>query len=190
MHTRADMQRREADTAAFRGALLGNLAGSELQELSAEKVEDFCREVFSGKDNCYSSVSGIVALRDEENNKIENYVQGIENLVDSLKGLDYTAIMLADPVGSSELSVVKQGYELLYTQLSAFAENSVTINESDTMSLSRARSEGISEGISKGISMTQSKTKTKGKSVGVGVNAGVVLSRILSTFRSCYIQWN
>lgn len=173
MHTRADMQRREADTAAFRGALLGNLAGSELQELSAEKVEDFCREVFSGKDNCYSSVSGIVALRDEENNKIENYVQGIENLVDSLKGLDYTVIMLADPVGSSELSVVKQGYELLYTQLSAFAENSVTINESDTMSLSRARSEGISEGISKGISMTQSKTKTKGKSVGVGVNAGV-----------------
>lgn len=173
MHDWADMQRREADATAFKGALLGNLAGSEIQELSSENVKDFCHEVFSGKDNCYSSVSGIVALRDEENNKTGNYVQGIENLVDSLKGQDYTVIMLADPVGSSELNRVKQGYELLYTQLSAFAGNSVTINESDTISLSKARSEGISEGISKGISMTQSKTKTKGSSVGFGVNVGV-----------------
>lgn len=174
-YTRADKQRREADAAAFKGALLGNLAGSELQELSTEKVEDFCREVFSGRDNCYSSVSGIVALRDEENKKAENYVQGLENLVDSLQGMDYTVIMLADPVDSSELSVVKHGYELLYTQLSAFSGNSVTINESDTMSLSKARSEGISEGISKGISMTQSKSKSKSRfaSVGINVNAGM-----------------
>ena len=32
------------------------------------------------------SVSGIVGLRDEEDKSIEGYVQGIENLVDSLKG--------------------------------------------------------------------------------------------------------
>lgn len=181
MHTRADMQRREADAAAFKGALLGNLAGSELQELSSENVENFCHEVFSRKDNCYSSVSGIVALRDGENNKAENYVQGIENLVDSLKGMDYTVIMMADPVDSSELNVVKQGYEMLYTQLSALAGNSVTINESDTMSLSRGRSEGISEGISQGISMTQSKARSRGISVGSGFNVGFGVIGLFNT---------
>ena len=111
MHDWADMQRREADATAFKGALLGNLAGSEIQELSSENVKDFCHEVFSGKDNCYSSVSGIVALRDEENNKTGNYVQGIENLVDSLKGQDYTVSMRTDYVGCTELKRVKTGYE-------------------------------------------------------------------------------
>jgi hypothetical protein len=81
--------------------------------------------------------------------------------------------MLADPVASSQLQVIKQGYEMLYTQLSAFAGSSVTINESETLSLSRAQTDGISEGISKGIAMTQSKTKSKGKYFGGGLNVGV-----------------
>ena len=180
IRNKADILRREADAEAFKGALLGNLTGSELEELTSDEIKGFCQEIFSGEDNCYSSVSGIVALRDEKNSKTENYVQGIENLVDSLNGLDYTIIMLADPVDSAQLSVVKQGFELLYTQLSAFAGSSVTINESDTMSLSRSRSEGISEGISKGVSMTQSRASSKGRSVGAGVNFGMGIPFILN----------
>ena len=99
--------------------------------------------------------------------------QGIENLVDSLKGQKYTIVMLADPVDTSEIQIIKQGYEMLHTQLSTFAQSSVTINESDTLSLSKARTDGISEGISKGIAMTQSKMKSKGNSFGVSTSAGI-----------------
>ena len=179
--------RRKADATAFKGALEGNLVGSDLVELSKREVESFKEQSLTGSGKCYSSVSGIVALRDEEDTSIEGYVQGIENLVDSLKGQKYTIVMLADPVSTSEIQVIKQGYELLHTQLSTFAKSSVTINESDTVSLSKARTEGISKGISKGIALTQSKTRSKGKyfggsasvgvsfvvSANVGVNAGV-----------------
>ena len=167
------VKRRNANAAAFQGALLGNLIGSELEEVSADNVKSFRNTILSNDQNCYSSVSGIVALRDEDDKSIEGYVQGIENLVDSLKGQKYTIVMLADPVETSEIQVIKQGYEMLHTQLSTFAHSTVTINESDTLSLSKARTDGISEGISKGIAMTQSKTKSKGKYFGGSASVGV-----------------
>lgn len=169
----ASVKRRIADTAAFRGALQGNLVGSEIEELSSEQIKTFRENVLQKENNCYSSISGIVALRDEDDKSIEGYVQGIENLVDSLKGQKYTIIMIADPVDTSEIQVIKQGYELLHTQLSTFARSTVTINESDTLSLSKARTDGISEGISKGIALTQSKTKSKGKYFGGSASVGV-----------------
>ena len=166
-------RRREADAAAFRGALAGNLIGSDLQEIPAEQIEQFRDKVLTGEGNCYSSVSGIVALRDEADRKIEEYVQGIENLVDSLKDQEYTIVMLADSVDTAEIQTMKQGYEMLHTQLSTFAHSSVTINESDTYSLSKAQTDSISEGISRGISMTQSKTRTSGKNYGLNANVGI-----------------
>ena len=173
--TETDVKRRMADAAAFRGALLGNMVGSELEEMSGEEVDAFKKMTLSKEGSCYSSVSGIVALRDEEEKGMKGYVQGLENLVDSLKDQKYTVVMLADPVESSEIRIIKQGYELLHTQLASFARSTVTINESDTVSLSKARTEGISEGISKSITMTQTRTRSKGKSYGgsVGVGGGL-----------------
>ena len=167
-----NVKRRKADAAAFNGALSGNLIGSDLEELSKETVKEFKTKVFS-KDKCYSAISGIVALRDEENKSVEGYVQGIENLVDSLKGQKYTIVMIADPVETSEIQTIKRGYEMIHTQLSTFASSMVTLNESDSMSLSKARTDGITEGISKGISLTQSKTSSKGYNFGVNASAGV-----------------
>ena len=165
--------RRKADAAAFRGALNGNLAGSELTELTREEVSRFRSEVLMNGGNCYSSVSGVVALRDEDDKSVDGYVQGIENLVDSLKGQKYTIVMLADPISPAELRTIRQGYEILYTQLSVFAGSTVTVNESDTLTMSKSYTDGISEGISKGISLTQSKTRSQSTSFGINASAGV-----------------
>lgn len=176
-----DIRKRAADVRAFHGALTGNLIGSKVEDVSQEEVGKFRDELFGNSDNCYSSVSGIVALRDEDKS-IEGYVQGIENLVDSLKGQKYTIVMFADPVSTSEIQSIKQGYEMLYTQLAQFLKSSVTLNESDSVSLAKAKTNGITEGISRGISMTQSKTRSKGRYVGgnagVGVNLGFITANI------------
>lgn len=129
------VKRRKANATAFKGALDGNLVGSDLTELSNDEVQLFKDRIFKGENKCYSSVSGIVGLRDEEDKSIEGYVQGIENLVDSLKGQKYTIVMIADPLSSSEIQTIKRGYELMHTELSKFARSSVTINENDTLSL-------------------------------------------------------
>lgn len=182
--TKIDSMRRVANATAFKGAISGNFTGSEINEVPKEEVSAFKKVVLARENSCYASVSGIVSLRNEDNKSIEGYVQGIENLTDSLKGQKYTIVMIADPVETAEIQTVKQGYEMLYTQLSAFAGSVVTYNENDTLSLSNARTEGISRGISEGISQTQSRTKSKGKyhggSIGIGANIGIPMVAGLS----------
>ena len=177
MENQVHTNRRLADVAAFHGALTGNLIGSTVEEVGVDETERLRDEVFGKNNKSYASVSGIVGLRDKEEKSIEKYVQGIENLVDSLKGQKYTIVTIADPISSNEIQVIKQGYEMLHTQLSTFCKTVMTINESDSVSLSKAHTKGITEGISKGISLTQSKTNTTGSSHTVsgtvGVNAGV-----------------
>jgi len=179
MSTSSDKARREADIKSFEGALKGNLIGSEITSLEAETISDLRKSIFSGE-KCFSSVSGIVDLRTKEDKGIEGYVQGIENLVDSLKGQKYTILMLADPISTTEIQTIRQGYELLHTQLASFLKTSVTLNENDSVAMSDASSKGITEGITAGVSMTQSKTKTKGRYSGVsaGISANVGISEI------------
>lgn len=179
MSTRDDKARREADIKSFEGALKGNLIGSELESLDADAIVELRKNIFSG-DKCFSSISGIVDLRTKEDKGIEGYVQGIENLVDSLKGQKYTILMIADPISTSEIQTIRQGYELLHTQLASFLKTSVTLNENDSIAMSDASSKGITEGITTGVSMTQSKTKTRGKYSGTsaGISANVGISEI------------
>lgn len=183
-----DERRREANGIAFKGALSGNLTGSGLEELSEEEIASFREHFLSRKEDSYAAVSGIAAFRDEEDRSVERYVQGIENLADSLKGQAYTIVMLADPMDTAQLQVMKQGYEMLHTQLSTFAGSSLTLNESDTFSLSDARTEGVSEGISQGIAMTQSRTKSQGKSIGFSAGASLIVQVGFNTGKSSSVS--
>ena len=168
-----DIKRRNANADAFKGALTGNLIGSDFTEVSEKNIQKLKEDIFENKINYYSAVSGIVSLRNNEEKNIKSYVQGIENLTDSLMGQEYTIIMFADPVGTSEIQTIKKGYEIIYTQLSTFLKSSVTINESDSVSLAKTRTEGVTEGISTGISMTQGRTRTKGHFIGANASFGV-----------------
>lgn len=170
----SDKERRKADRMAFSGALSGNMAGAEIQSLTQSEIEVLQNHIFGGQGGkSISSVSGIVAPRNEKQSEITSYVQGIENLVDSLRGMKYTILMIADPISSSEVQVMKRGYEMLHTQLSTFRSSSMTMSESDAQSLSKANTEGISKGISMGIAMAQSKTMSNGRFSSVSVNGGV-----------------
>lgn len=168
-----DAKRRNANATAFRGAIRGNLIGSDVKELDKNEMQRLTRNIFDKKENCYSSISGVVSLREEQLQSMEQYVQGIEKLTDSLKGQRYTIIMLADPIGSAEIQQMKQGYEMIHTHLSTFAKSSMTWNQSDTNSLSKAYMEGISNGISEGISKTQSHTSSRGTYGGMSIGGGI-----------------
>ena len=173
MDNQVHANRRLADVAAFYGALTGNLIGSTVKEIGIDETVRLGKEIFDKSNQSYASISGVVGLRDKEEKSIESYVQGIENLVDSLKGQKYTIITIADPISSNEIQVIKQGYEMLHTQLSTFCKTVMTINEGDSITVSKTRTKGITDGISKGISYTQSTTNTKGSSHTFNVSTGV-----------------
>lgn len=173
------LAKRESMFTAFRGAIKGNLIGSEVHVLNAEQAEQLITSISSSSKSAVSSISGIVSLREDSQKGLASYVQGIENVVDSLRGQAYSIVFIADPVNHSEIQAMKQGYELIYSQLVTYLKNTITFNESDSATISKATSEGVAKGITKGISLTQSKgtssSFTFGGSLGVtaGINIGI-----------------
>ncbi len=168
----ADKTIRDAGENVFEGAVRGNLPGIDAEPLSENEINEIKNKLYLNG-ACCSSVSGVVALRDDKNKNIASYVQGIENLVDSLKGQNYTVVMIADPVSSQDIQIMKNGYEMIYTQMTAYFKNAVTFNENYTSTQSLTDTTSFSRGISEGVVYTQSTTSTHGKSRGVSFNAGL-----------------
>ena len=167
-----DTARRVSNAEAFSGALKGNLIGSDIEQLTEDKISELRNTIFGSAKNNIASISGIVSPRDDNETDIKKYVQGIENLVDSLRGKKYSIIMIADPISQSGIQTIRSGYEILHTQLSSFLRQSVTISSNDSTAISKARTEGVTKGISTGVTTTQSNSHSKGRNYGVSAQAG------------------
>ncbi|MDR1916114.1 MAG: DUF87 domain-containing protein [Synergistaceae bacterium] len=178
-HARTENDRdkalRTAAKEAFSGAMAGNFSGSTLRELSESETENL-QESLSEENKSVAAVSGIVSLRNKDDRNSKAYVQGLENLTNSLRGKRYKIIMIADPVGSGQIRSAKQGYEMLYSQLSSLQGFSITMNESKSLTLSDAQTKGITKGISEGITRSQSHSTstshTEGSGFGGNMNIG------------------
>lgn len=179
----SDRVQREAIRAAFGGALTGNFIGSRIEELSESEREGL-HALLERPDACYGVISGVVALRDENDMTMESYVQGLENLVDSLHGERYTLVIIADSIGNDELRIMKRGYEEIYTELAALFKSELTLSSGSSITKSSARSRGTVQGISQGIAMTQNRTISSGYSEGTSSSSGLGLIVSVSNGRS------
>ena len=168
------------------GTLKGNFTGIDLEALSNKKFNYLKEDIFNNEnENIVTSVSGVSALRLRDGEKAENYIQGLEKLVDSVKGKNYTMLFMADPLDTKELNTMRLGYENIYSQISPFQKTDLSFNESDTLTFTDGVTESITNTINTSISYTQntsetngwsnaetignSKTKNQGQMIGAGV---------------------
>lgn len=172
-----DVGFRRAAEEAFSGAVKGNFTGSRLEELDADSLQGLQAELFCPeKLRAVSAVSGIVALRGQENQDAQRYVQGIEKLTDALQGKSYSILTLADPVSSTEIQLARQGYEEIYTQLSIYAQAVLSQNNTETFTLSKAQTKGVTDGLTEGVNQTQSIGRNSMVNFGVNMGGNVGLS--------------
>lgn len=142
----------------FPGIELLPLDNQEIVELldSMEK-EQSGRSILKG----LSTVSLVPSIRDKE--KKEQFVQGMEKFINTLRGKNYTAILLATPLNSEAIAIRKHGYEELYSTLSphakfsyAYGENlSHAVNKGVTNSFTKSMNESVSNSNSKSSSNTE-----------------------------------
>lgn len=144
----------------FKGVLKGNFPGLSLEELKADDINKLCDSVF--RNDYITAISGIASIRKEKETSIEKYVQGIEHLVDSLQGREYSVLMVADPIDAREITLAKVGYENLYTQISPFYKASLSFNESDTFTYTKSHTDGVTESIGESTSLTQNYSQSNG----------------------------
>jgi hypothetical protein len=164
---------REALLNAFEGTISGNFNGSEIGDyIKGEELQHFT-EALDG--NAVCAVSVVPSLRDEKQRRIDSYVQGIENLVDSLRGKKYTLLTIADPLAPTDLMEIRRGYEQIYNYLQPLYKVVETNGTSESVNISETDMENYTKGITDGISQTQSRSDSKGYSNGFNLGISFIL---------------
>lgn len=171
----------------LRNAFLGNFPGTELKPINKIKTptvkgvdgrskKDIISESF--KDAKFiSAVSSIPAIRNVNESKNQEFIQGLEKLIETLRGKEYSALIIADAMSNDKVETMCAEFEDIYSQLSPFKTSSQTVNTQSSVT--------DTEGIVKGVTDTTNKTiakslthgtavsKTHTDSVGGSVSAGV-----------------
>ena len=137
----------------------GVLPGIEIQHTTADMLEDL-----EQKQSSISCVSGVASLTDD---KKENFIQGIENLINATKEVpNFTALIIANKVSSIEATKIKNAYENLYSSISPLAQIQKSYNVSESKGFSKTITEGFNHSVSENISRTISHGTSESSSVG------------------------
>lgn len=150
-------------------ALRGNFAGSEITPLRNAEISRTMHEAILSRENGtaknVSTVTLVPSMRDQEK---ENYVQGIEKLIDSMAGRAYTAVLIAEPLGQKMIEEKKRGFEELYATLSPLSETTLAYGKNASYAVANGTFSSFSESINNSVtnsnSEMQSETTTTGTS--------------------------
>ena len=146
----------------------GNFLGSDVRNLRMSDLKAIIKKMTCASNGTseknIASVAIVPTLRNEEN----EFVQGIEKLIDALKGESYTALFISEPVSQNAIEGRKKGFEQLYTTLSPFAKTSLAYGDNISNAVTEGTCANFSHSVNSSISDTNTEgtSKTKGKSQG------------------------
>lgn len=151
-----------ASTEALANNLIGNFPGSlsrfddiALDNMPLESLLNNCtKDLYTN----VSSVSGVGSPREKEDVTNDNYIQGIERMIDTMQGTAFSAILIANILNADQLADIRAEYELLYSKLVPFLKSELSFNESS--------SDGVTKTLSESLSTTLTKSKSSSLSAG------------------------
>lgn len=171
----------------------GNFPGTELKRVDIERRKNERGEFITDNatsvmEKCFfnvntiASVSGIATIRNHNNTANKEFVQGMEKLIDSMRGKAYTAIYLADVISNETVEEICSEYADVYSQLAPFKQSVHTLNESTSQSKTESFVQGVvnttNESLAKSVTHGVSHSETKTNSFGGGLNSGLNLGLI------------
>ncbi len=176
----------------LKNAFLSNFPGTELIPVNNIAIEgvpisghpadtqgkgDIIKKALEA--SAISAVSSIPAFRNSNEIKNDEFVQGLEKFIDTMKGKKYSAFIIADTVGVDTIEQICAEYEDIYSQLAPFKASSQTVSKqqgkTDTESIVKGitdtTNETVARSLTHGSSTSKTHTDTVGGSVGVSVSA-------------------
>lgn len=148
--------------------LEGNFPGSTVEKIRTSGVSALLDETVRGKRNV-SSVSIVPSMRDEDKSK---YVQGMEKLIDTMRGAQYTALFVAQPVDKTELEYRKRGLEEMASALSPYIKTSLAYGKNWNKTVTNGMSENFSRSVNQSIANTHGGNNSTNTSRTTGSNTG------------------
>ena len=151
----------------FQKSMLGNFPGSSVQRIPQSEVADLLSDAtdFGDEIGNLTCLNVIPAIRNEE-----DFVQGMEKFIDTMRGEDYVCMLLASSISDSECEDRLRGYEQLYTTLYPLSNLSLSHGTSEgltfTEGFNRSISNSVSDSIAKTTGQNEATTNTNGFNVG------------------------
>lgn len=154
----------------LKNALVGQFPGAKCVDLLDKEAEKFLEGI---SDKNIASVSCVANNKDEDFKDNATFIQGLEKLALAMQGQKYTAVVLAKSTPSDQLDEIRRAYEMIYTQLSPFANMQLSYGTNTAISIS----DSISHGTTTGTSYTKSTGITKGTNHSQGTATNESVSR-------------
>ena len=145
----------------LRETFKGHFPGSALKPLNGQDTQALLRGLDDERNNpsaSITSVTGVPALSTENR---EHFMQGLERFIDAAEQHVYQALILAEPVSSQSLDLIRTGYEQVATQLSPLLKRQLSFSEQQGESVGLSISKSLSESLGESLGLTE----TTGKSV-------------------------
>lgn len=182
----------EKTTSSIRNTLENAMSG-QFPGIKTKNYDlDEMKKIMAGiKGNSIAAVSCVANGREEDIKHNQNFVQGLEKLVLSMRGQKYTGIIIANATDQTQLRELRRCYESIYSQLSPFATTQVNYGQNASAGKSESKSEARTRTTTKTInesetnSTTNSYSTSEGSSVSKGeTSSNKVLSAVASTVGS------
>lgn len=147
-------------------SFIGNFPGCRDDKtflLNTEDTRVLLNKCYDPEYNAVAGVSCISSLRNKNEGQNSGFYQGLDKLIETMSGKDYSVVILARPLDSNEIESVCTELEEIYSRLSPYSKVLLGANWSDAKSLAKALSKNLSVNV----------TNTDSASLSVGKNHNV-----------------
>lgn len=166
-----DANRKKSSIAeTFKSSLEGQFPGVKLEDISYKNIDTgtYKHDKLLHRITEGESVSSYVGVPSYKNSKGEytnaNFIQGIEKFASAMHGKEYTAIILASNISRNEIANLRNGYENIYTELSAMATKQLAYSTNESLANAISRTKGTSDAYTNGYSEATAHGTTSSKS--------------------------
>lgn len=164
-------------TTAFEANFPGSLLADKIKldgKIKPIRSIDVIDKAFDGVLSI-SSVTGIASVRNKDSKENDQFVQGMEKLIDSMRGKKYSAVFIADCKGADEIETICTSYEDIYSSLYPFLQSQQTIGTTEGITDTESFIEGVTDTTNESVAKSLSKSHTVGKSSSDTVGGSVTV---------------
>ena len=141
-------------------SLSGNFHGTQFRRLDSSELKEKVLENFNVNKSVVS-ITDIAGTRSDEESKEKQFMQGVEKLIDAMRGKEYTMFLIADPIHPTDLNSNRASLEAIYSSLVPLAEGQCAVSQSESNAVNHAVSEGVTKTVSESVSHSVSHSKGK-----------------------------
>ena len=172
-------------------SFLGNFPGSRIRPVKTSEIPNAMslEDMVSGTEQTAKHIAYMNILPSERVQK-ENFTQGMEKFIDTMRGQSYICEILASPLTPSDIELRLSGFEELYSALFPFSKKTSSHGHNEGSTLTEGITESISDSITHGISRATGRSDSHNTGRNSSFNMGAHMLLMFGVSKGTQEGWS